>query len=200
MNNPSPERIESFKQAVIKAANNPLFIHHPWFVKYHLDIVDQIATELLAFYPQANPELVKVLVWIHDYGKTLDFDNQYELTLTKGKEKLLELDFDPQFVDTVIDYMAILDKKLELDIRDAPLEVQIVSTADGCSHFVGPFMAVWWQENSTKPFEELMEDNRKKAEKDWNRKIVLPEARKAFEKHYALALEQSGALPNAFLS
>jgi len=197
--NPTPEQIESFKRVIIESSNNPSFIHHDWFVKYHLKIVDQIASELVAYYPDANPDLVKILAWIHDYGKTIDFDNQYELTLTKGREALLGLGFSADFADTVIAYMAILDKKLEVDLHEAPIEVQIVSSADGCSHFVGPFMSLWWYENSQKPFEELMEDNKKKANKDWNRKIVLPEAREAFEKYYFQVMQQSGDWPETFI-
>lgn len=196
---PTSQKVETFKQAVIESSNNPSFIHHPWFVTYHLEIVDRLASELMKFYPAANPEMVKVLVWLHDYGKTISFENQYELTLTEGKAKLLQLGFDPQFVDTVINYMSIMDKKLEIDIKQAPIEVQIVSSADGCSHFVGPFMSIWWQENADKSVEDLMLGTIKKAEKDWNRKIVLPEARKAFESHYKLVLQQSGVLPERFI-
>lgn len=198
--NPSAELIESFRQSVIEASNDPSFVHHPWFVKYHLEIVDRIANELLDFYPEANRELVKVLVWIHDYGKAIDFDNQFELTLTKGRAKLEELGFAAEFTDKVIEYMSILERKLELDLYQAPIEVQIVSSADGCSHFVGPFMSLWWWEHPDKSVEELLSDNHKKIDKDWNRKIVLPEARKAFENHHTDLLQRSGDLPDKFLS
>lgn len=197
---PSAERIETLKQAVITASNNPNFIHHPWFVTYHLEIVAGLANELLAFYPDANPELVEVLAWIHDYGKALDFDRQYEMTLSEGPKLLQKLGFEPEFTKTVIDYMEIMDKKLELDIHTAPLEVQIVSSADGCSHLAGPFMPLWWWENAGKPFEELMVDNIRKAEKDWNHKVVLPEARRAFAQRHRFLLEQMGRLPEKYLS
>jgi HD domain len=192
--------IKAFKQEVIKSANNPDFIHHPWFVKYHLDIVDQIARELLALYPEADSDLVLVLVWLHDYGKTIDFANQYQTTLTAGREKLSELGFDKEFVNKAIHYIEIMDKKMGLDLNQAPIEVKIVSSADGCSHFVGPFLRLWWWENPEKDFRELMDDNLFKINKDWTRKIVLPEARVAFEKRYKLLLEQSGDLPDIYLT
>lgn len=197
---PTAQQIEQFKQAVIKAASNPSFIHHAWFVKYHLEIVEQIAAELLLVYPQADSATVRVMVWLHDYGKIIDFDNQYEKTTTAGREKLLELGFSANFTNKVIEYTAILDKKLELDLKQAPIEVQITSSADGCSHFIGPFMNLWWYENSHKPFTELMQDNRKKANKDWNHKIVLPEARKAFEKYYRHLMEQTGDFPDKYFN
>jgi hypothetical protein len=191
--------IDALIQAVERASSDPSFVHHKWFVKHHLEIVDRIAMELLAHYPDADPDIVKVLAWIHDYGKTVDFDNQYEMTLTEGRKLLDDVGFDGAFVDRVIRYAEILDSKLSTDIRQAPIEVQIVSSADGCSHFVGAFYPVWWAENPDKPAEELLQDNRNKAEKDWNHKIVLPEARRAFERRYEHLMWQTSPSHKRFL-
>lgn len=198
------DKISAFEQHVRTAASNPNFVHHKWFVQWHLEIVDRIAAELLALHPEADHDLVTVMVWLHDYGKILDFDNQYEETLTAGRHKLAELGFSPDFTDTAIRYIEILDKKLEVDLRKAPIEVQIVSSADGCSHMVGPFLEIFWHEATdktftNKTFKELMELGRKKIEKDWNFKIVLPESRRAFEARYKFHCEQSGELPSRFI-
>ncbi len=194
------DKILELKAQVSEAAANPDFVHHRWFVKWHLDIVEKIAFELLEFYPNADKEVVEVMAWMHDYGKILDFDNQYQTTLTKGIELLRNQGFTEDFARTVIDNIELLDNKMSVNLRTAPIEVQIVSSADGCSHMVGPFMSVWWLENANKSFEELMKDNQKKLDKDWNRKIVLPEARKAFEDRYKYIQEQSGNLPEKFLN
>ncbi|HKR82375.1 MAG TPA: HD domain-containing protein [Candidatus Saccharimonadales bacterium] len=198
------ENLAAFKQHVREVAGNPRFVHHKWFVRWHLQIVESIANEILALHSEADRDLVATMVWLHDYGKILDFDTQYTTTLTAGKKKLAELGFPAAFVDRAITYIAMLDKKLELDLRKAPIEVQIVSSADGCSHMVGPFLTIFWHEATDKTFtnktyEELMALNRKKIDQDWNYKIVLPEARKAFEARYAFHREQSGELPAKFL-
>lgn len=198
------EKIETFKAHVRQVSANPDFVHHKWFVKWHLEIVERIAFELLEHYPQADKDMVEVMVWLHDYGKIFDFANQYAVTLTAGREKLLELGFETSFVETAIQNIETLDKKLELDLHEAPIEVQIVSSADGCSHMVGPFMYIVWHEGTDTTFvgktlDELMESVRKKTAKDWDHKIVLPEARQAFEWRQALLREQSGALPDKFL-
>lgn len=184
---------------MVDAASNPSFRHHQWYVRYHLEIVERIAAELARDHPEADPDLVRVLVWLHDYGKTLDTRNEHEATLCAGREELLTAGFDPVFADQAVAYVELLDQKADIDLTGAPIEVRIVSTADGCSHLVGPFFHLWWQENADRPFEQLMADNRHKLHQDWTRKIVLPEARAAFEPRYRLLQEQFGALPDRFL-
>ena len=193
------EKIDAFKAHVKEASANPEFVHHKWFVKWHLEIVARIALELCDHYPQADRNLVEVMAWMHDYGKILDFDHEYETTLIESPKILAKLGFPTEVARKTVDYIKILDKKLELDLHDAPIEVQIVSSADGCSHMVGPFLQLWWYEHADRSFEDLMANNRAKIDKDWNRKIVLPEARRAFEQRYKFVLEQSGDLPPKFL-
>ena len=197
------DKISLFKQHVRTAAENPKFTHHKWFTKWHLEIVEKIAFELLEHYPAANKELVEVMVWLHDYGKILDFDNQYSMTLTAGRQKLLELGFDEIFVETAVQNIDTLDKKTK--INHACIEVQIVSSADGCSHMVGPFMYTIWHEGTDKTYpgktmEDLMQMNLEKTKKDWDKKITLPEARRAFEQRHKHLLELSGELPENFFS
>jgi HD domain len=194
------DKIQRFKAHVIDCANNPEFVHHPWFVRYHLEIVERIARELLDIYSEADRDLVIVLVWLHDYGKTLDFANQYERTLTAGRAKLLELGFDAAFTDKAIEHMELVDRKMEVDLTQAPLEVKIVSSADAASHHVGPFMALYWWEHADRPIEQLMQGNRAKTMKDWDRKMVLPEVREAFAQRHRMVLEQSGEFPDTFFS
>ena len=198
------DKVATFREHVIEVSANPEFLHHKWFVRWHLEIVQKIAMDLCLRYPEVDSDFINLLVWLHDYGKILDFDHEYAKTLSAGREKLDELGFNSETIDRAISYIDTMDKKLETDLYQAPIEVQIISSADGCSHLAGPFLKIFWHEATdktftNKTFEELMAENLRKAEIDWKYKIVLPEARNAFEQRFKYICEQSGVLPKHFL-
>jgi hypothetical protein len=193
--------IQQFKDHVIEMVKSPNFIHNDWYVEYHLNIVEKIALELCDRYKEVDKNAVLVLVWLHDYAKILDKNNEYaEHMFEKGREKLLELGFDSTFTDKVISYLSLFEKKMEIDLREAPIEVQIVSSADGAAHLVGPFWAIFFKENHTKTISQLMASNQAKLKKDWERKIVLPEVKEAFLQRNKFVNEQAGNFPEKYLS
>ena len=192
--------IELLKEHVIEMSSRSEFIHHDWFVRYHLVIVEKIALELCERYLEANRDMVQVLVWIHDYAKILDKEHESDDRLLEvGYEKLLELGFTPIFADLVLENLRIFEMKIEIDLRQAPLEVQIVSSADGAAHLIGPFWMIYHKENAHLTIDALLAENQRKLKKDWERKIVLPEVRAAFLERHRFVSEQTGIFPDKFL-
>ncbi|MCW3093387.1 MAG: hypothetical protein JWP81_4456 [Ferruginibacter sp.] len=187
--------IEKFKQAVTDLASKESFIHHKWYVKYHLDIVEKIALELCELHKAADRNLVVTLVWLHDYGKIIGKSKKE--TLTEGGKELMQVGFPRAFVDKAVEAARLVDKKDRLN--EASIEVQIVSSADGASHLTGPFQFFYWYENSDKPFEELVSNNINKLRRDWHKKIVLREVREAFQKRKHYLHELLGEMPGKFI-
>lgn len=193
------EKLNALKEYVITLAENPSFIHHAWYVKWHLEIVEQLCNEICELYPTANKDWVKALIWIHDYAKMVDFKNQYGMDVVKKIVPIMQdIGFDDDFIEVIIESIEIFESKMTTDLHDAPIEIQIVSSADGAAHMVGPFYQIYWQEYYQKTPKELMKDNLTKLEKDWSRKIVLPEVKSMFEQRYKFLQELFGILPEKF--
>ncbi len=190
--------INKFKNIVIENFSRKDFKYHEWMVEYHLKIVERIAMELCDIYREADREVVQALVWFHDFGKPLDEENERNITRIEGPKVMLECGFIQEFINKVVECWELMEKKNEIDIRTTPIETQIVSSADGASHLTGVFYSSYFNEDGD-DFITTQNNLREKIEKDWNRKIVLPEVQKAFEGRYLKAKEMLGKFPDKFL-
>ncbi len=194
----SQEQLAQLKTKVVQAAISPSFVHHEWYTKYHLEIFEKIANELCDRHREADRAIVNALVWLHDYGKMLDVEKQYELSLSEGAFLLREIGVAEEFIEKVMHYLELFEKKMEIDLHSAPIEVQIASSSDAASHMVGPFFAVFWKENSGWTSSDLMQSNLNKLKKDWERKITLPEVHKLMSARHAFIMEQNGIIQEQF--
>lgn len=195
------DKLKKLKEEVSKLASNPNFIHHKWFVKWHLKIVDKIAMELCDKYPNANRDLVTTLVWLHDYAKIIDFKNEHNPdTMAMTGDFLISLGFDKTFAEEFVKNLNIYESYMTNDLIKESIEIQIASSSDGASHTVGPFYFIYWYEHPEMTIEDLMKSNLAKLEKEWSRKITLPEVKIAFENRYKQIKEINGFVPDKLLS
>ncbi|MCM2339405.1 MAG: HD domain-containing protein [Burkholderiales bacterium] len=194
------DKLNKFKEIVKENCKNKDFEYREWFVSDHLLIVERIAMELCDIYKEADREVVTALVWFHDFGKPIDIKNERKLTKEKGIEALRRVGLAEDFIDKVFRYWEKMEMKNEIDISQEVIEVQIVSTADGASHFVGQFYPGFFSDEPKEGIEWVREEIRKKIKVDWERKIVLPEVKKTFESRYLNALELLGEYPDKFIS
>lgn len=190
----SPKHLQALEAHVCSKANDPAFIHHKWFVQHHLKIIEQLVNELCDLYPAARRDCVMAMVWLHDYGKILtnkqlSRDDENNVTYNEGRRVMADIGFPADYIDKVVADLRTFEQHKARDLSKENIEVQIASTADGCAHLVGPFFALHWYENASQTVEALVKENIRKATKDWQNKIILPEARQAFEPRLKLLLE-----------
>jgi hypothetical protein len=197
MNQDQQKQLQALKKAVTERSADTSFRHHKWFIKYHLEIVEAIASELCEKYPKADEFRVMVLVWLHDYEKIIDFDNEYNTQLEATKDVMRQLGFTPEFINEMAASINIYNARI--DLQSEPIEIQIVSSSDGASHCVEPFMQLYWYENPSKTIDELQESERQKLAKDWDTKITLPEIKDAFQERLQIHSEAAGRLPHKYL-
>jgi hypothetical protein len=193
------DKIHILKEKVSNLAENESFIHHKWFLKYHLELVEKISLELNERYDEVNSDLLLGLIWIHDYGKILGIKDDEE-SIEKSRIFMQKIGFDEEYVNRVINLLEIFESKMTMDLSEAPIEVKIVSTADAVSHMYGPFYQMYCYENPEMSVEELMESNIRKLEKDWDRKIALPEVKEVLQERYEFLRESFGDIDEPMLS
>jgi len=174
------QQLQDLRALITEKANSPEFVHHKWFVKWHLGIVETLSKDMMKYYPEANETTLIVLGWMHDYGKIIDFPNQYDLKYAdEGKEVLVDLGFDKNFAEMIGESVKLFDKKDHLE--NESIEIRIVSSADACSHLIGPWVSLYWYENPDKPFEDIMKENTRKMGGEWELKVTIPEAINAYQ-------------------
>lgn len=193
------DKIPALREKVSNLAKNKRFVHHKWFLEYHLELVEKISLELHKRYDEVNLALLLGLIWIHDYGKILGIKDDEE-AIEKSKIFMQEIGFDEKYVNRVINLLEIFESKMTMDLSEAPIEVRIVSTADAVSHMYGPFYQMYCYENPKMSVNELMESNIRKLEKDWNRKIVLPEVKEMLRERYVFLRESFGFIDEPILT
>ena len=189
--------VSKLRDLVIEAIASPDYIHHSWYTEYHMFIVEKIALEACELYPKADHDKVLSLIWIHDYEKIIDFAQKDNRVLAATKQLLANAEYRPEVIDELVCMTNILNEKN--DIANTQIEIQIVSSADGASHVIGPFMDIYWYENPNMSISEIQAGNRKKIMKDWDLKITIPEIREAFESRRIHELEATGELPEKYL-
>lgn len=174
------ELLDNLRALITEKATNPDFVHHEWFIKWHLELVETLSKDMMRYYPEADETILVVLSWMHDYGKIVDFANQYDLKYAdEGKQVLKELGFNENFAEMIGESVKLFDKKDHLE--NESIEIRIVSSADACSHLIGPWVSLYWHENPDKPFEDIMKENIRKMGGEWELKVTIPEAISAYQ-------------------
>ena len=112
-----------------------------------------IRDRLCDIYKEADRDVVFALVWFHDFGKPIDDKNERTITQEKGIGIMKEIGFTQDFIDKVFNCWVRMEMKNEIDISRESIDVQIVSSADGASHFVGKFYSTYFMDEKKESIE-----------------------------------------------
>lgn len=200
------EIVSAIKTQIQQACNNTNFVHHKWYYRHHLLVVEKIATELCEIYADADRSIVELLVWIHDYEKITRWENKegedtYQAGLVRLKRLLLNCGMSDDQVTDSIKLFEVFESKSKEVLESTSIEIQIVSSADAASHLTSPFFPIDWYEYHNLSIDELLQRGKDKLKKDWEQKITLPEVKEKFKDRYETLLEVvAGQTPDKYFA
>ncbi len=153
--------------------------------KYHILLVVKYS-KLLARKLGANEELAEIGALLHDIGRIRVGEENHEITGPLEAEKILKgLNFSQTIIDEI--KHCIESHRSSKDTKPRTIIAKIIANADAMAHFdIIPVLLQIGLEragNIETATVWLME----KLERDWNKKLTIPEAKKLVQKKYQAA-------------
>ena len=146
-----------------RAATDPSFKHHKWYVKHHLDYVMAIMKRMPKVMGNWDKQMVD-MVWMHDYpkmmGKGQDLSVVNDLLTTHRGE---------DYAYQVVHQLHLMERLKKSDwnpLTEYSMVAANLSTADALAHYYGPFFQIYIDENPDMSMEEIKKSNRQKLAKD----------------------------------
>ena len=145
-----------------RAATDPSFKHHKWYLEHHLDYVMAIAKSIVNSDEPEDQQLIHDMVWMHDYPKMMGDKDNYELV-----RELVSKHRSERYTDRLMNQLRWMDAIKSPDWNGRATTIAaVMSTADALAHYYGPFFQIFHDENPDTPIAELKKKNRAKLEKD----------------------------------
>jgi len=159
-------------------------------LKYHINAVVKNAM-LLASKLKADIEVVEMGAYLHDIGRTevrdRDFlyyaNNDHHIVGEKvAGEFLKNLGYDTDFIEKVCH--CVLTHRGRKGPNPETIEAEIIANADAMAHFDTflDIFNIFLKTNKT--FEKAVEEIEAKMNRNWNKKLTLPEAKKISKEKY----------------
>lgn len=155
--------------------------------KYHILPVVKNAL-LLAKKLNADLEVVEVASYLHDIGRAVKRgqfvkENEHHiLGVDKTRKILKEVGYDESFIKKV--EHCILTHRGRKGPNPETIEAEIVACADAMAHF-DTFLDLFnFFLKTTNSFEELILEIEQKMDRNWNKKLTLPEAKEIVREKY----------------
>ena len=162
--------------------------------RYHILQVVKYSL-LLAKKLNANLEIVEVAAYLHDIGRAKkkrkfegerkDFfeDNDHHITgADETKEILKDLGYDEEFINKV--EHCVLAHRGRKGPAPETKEAKIIACADAMSHFDTFLDLFSFFLKTTNSFEEAVIKIEQKIDRNWDKKLMLPEAKEIVKDKY----------------
>jgi len=154
-----------------------------WDWKYHIMPVvkysNRLAREL-----SVDEEIVELGALLHDIGRIRYGGENHEKTGVLEAEKILrELNYPQKTIDEI--KHIVESHRGSKDISPKTLSAKIVANADAMAHFdVIPLLVRGGLKLNNNNLEKAFSWVYKKLERDWNKKLTIPEAKEITKKKY----------------
>jgi HD superfamily phosphodiesterase len=177
------DKINKIKQ-LIKKECDEFMGANSWFYENHLLAAEKAAKFLLGKLPKANKEVVLLGVWLHDLQRVRNIDGDHQKIGAREAEKVLkDFGYDAKTISEVKE--VILSHSCE-HILPKTLEGKILASADAMSHYGNDFY-LRIATMGERFLEEYKEWALEKLNRDYNKKIFFPFAKKKIKsRHQAL--------------
>jgi putative nucleotidyltransferase with HDIG domain len=149
--------------------------------KYHIAPVVKYAKKLAKIL-NANEEVVELAALLHDIGRLRFGGENHDVTGIPEAEKILTEHNAPQEVIDEVKH-CIESHRGSKDISPKTTIAKIIANADAMAHFdILPVFFYWRSKKQT--FDEAFKWVDDKIDRDWNKKLTLPEAREMMEEKF----------------
>ena len=159
--------------------------------KYHILPVVKNAL-FLAKKLNANLEVVEIASYLHDIGRVIKREqfvkeNKHHITGAEETKRILqELGYDEELIKKV--EHCILTHRGRKGPNPETVEAEIVACADAMAHFDTFLDMFYFFLKSTNSFEDAVNEIEKKMDRNWNKKLTLPEAKEMVRTKYEAIL------------
>jgi len=149
--------------------------------KYHIVPVANYAIKLAKLL-KVDEEITELAALLHDIGRLKFGGEDHDITGVPEAEKILKQHRYSQEIIGEVKH-CVESHRGSKNIPPKTTIAKIIANADAMAHFdVLPVFFYWRCKNSS--FEEAFKWVDEKIERDWNKKLTLPEARQMMEEKY----------------
>lgn len=131
---------------------------------------------------------MEIAAWLHDIGRLPYTDkknlNHHIIGARKAEKILRKLNCPKEKIEII--KQAIICHRGSNGQKPKSIEEKIIANADAMSHFDVLPILYYWRAQQGDSFKKITDWVEKKYERNWNKKISLPEARKIVREKYLL--------------